>query len=255
LDPLAADFAEWSAYNYVLGNPVMFIDLDGRNPIRVALKAMKALKKGYKAWKKGDKFDGQEFLKEEGMDIVDGLATVIDPSASYIEKTLAIGELVSGLDLRTNKGQRAKKLWDNVQNRLDKEFEVQDFGNKSTILDKKAVSDYVVTPDGTTVSTDLKKVQDGFDKAGFKQVEKNEANGVYEVPKADGSGTFYSRLQQGKNPRKTDVDGDRVINTRNDGNTRNKQYVNPDGSRIHGAVPKDKRKEIGHIQLEPKKGN
>ncbi len=136
LDPLAADFAEWSAYNYVLGNPIIFIDPDGRNPIRVALKAMKALKKANKAWKKGEKFDGQKFLKEEGMDIVDGLATVIDPSASYIEKTLAIGELVSGLDLRTNKGQRAKKLWDKTQERLDKEFEVQDFGNKTTPLEK-----------------------------------------------------------------------------------------------------------------------
>ena len=31
LDPLAAEFAEWSAYNYVLGNPVMFVDPDGRS--------------------------------------------------------------------------------------------------------------------------------------------------------------------------------------------------------------------------------
>jgi RHS repeat-associated protein len=33
LDPLAAEFAEWSAYNYVLGNPVMFVDPDGKAPI------------------------------------------------------------------------------------------------------------------------------------------------------------------------------------------------------------------------------
>ena len=33
VDPLAADFASWSPYNYVLGNPIMLIDPDGRAPI------------------------------------------------------------------------------------------------------------------------------------------------------------------------------------------------------------------------------
>jgi len=32
LDPLAKEFASWSAYNYVLGNPVMLIDADGKKP-------------------------------------------------------------------------------------------------------------------------------------------------------------------------------------------------------------------------------
>ncbi len=32
LDPLAADFAAWSSYNYVLGNPLNFIDPDGKDP-------------------------------------------------------------------------------------------------------------------------------------------------------------------------------------------------------------------------------
>jgi len=32
VDPLAKDFAGWSAYNYVLGNPVIFVDPDGRAP-------------------------------------------------------------------------------------------------------------------------------------------------------------------------------------------------------------------------------
>jgi|GEM_PF-5247616 len=30
LDPLAAEFAGWSPYNYVLGNPIVFVDPDGR---------------------------------------------------------------------------------------------------------------------------------------------------------------------------------------------------------------------------------
>ncbi len=32
LDPLAAEFPAWSAYNYVLGNPVMLVDPDGKAP-------------------------------------------------------------------------------------------------------------------------------------------------------------------------------------------------------------------------------
>jgi RHS repeat-associated protein len=32
LDPLAAKFAAWSAYNYVLGNPIVFVDKDGKQP-------------------------------------------------------------------------------------------------------------------------------------------------------------------------------------------------------------------------------
>jgi len=32
LDPLAAQFASWSAYNYVMGNPVVFIDPTGKSP-------------------------------------------------------------------------------------------------------------------------------------------------------------------------------------------------------------------------------
>ncbi len=33
LDPLAADYPSWSDYNYVLGNPVIFVDPDGKNTV------------------------------------------------------------------------------------------------------------------------------------------------------------------------------------------------------------------------------
>jgi hypothetical protein len=33
VDPLAADYAAWSGYHYVLGNPLVFVDPDGKFPI------------------------------------------------------------------------------------------------------------------------------------------------------------------------------------------------------------------------------
>ncbi|HMS71114.1 MAG TPA: RHS repeat-associated core domain-containing protein, partial [Saprospiraceae bacterium] len=32
VDPLASEYYSWSAYNYVLGNPISLIDKNGKNP-------------------------------------------------------------------------------------------------------------------------------------------------------------------------------------------------------------------------------
>ncbi len=114
--------------------------------------------------------------------------------------------------------------------------------------------DFVVTPNGTAVSTDLKKIEKSFDDAGFEKIEVNPKNSVYEVPKGDGSrNNMYIRLQEGNTPRTSDFDGDRVITTNATGNTRNKDYVNPDGSRITGQADKAARREKGHVHLEKPK--
>ena len=38
VDPLAEDYASWSPYNYVLGNPVMLVDPDGRAPENIIIR-------------------------------------------------------------------------------------------------------------------------------------------------------------------------------------------------------------------------
>jgi len=37
VDPLAEDFASWSPYNYVLGNPISLVDPDGRAPDNIVV--------------------------------------------------------------------------------------------------------------------------------------------------------------------------------------------------------------------------
>ena len=114
-------------------------------------------------------------------------------------------------------------------------------------------SDFVVAPDGTAVSTDLNKVSESFDNAGFDKVSTGTNNSVYEVPKSDGTETFYSRLQEG-NPNGTPgYNGDRVVNTANTGNLNNKQFVQPNGSDFPNGTSKNSRREGGHIHLEPTK--
>jgi uncharacterized protein RhaS with RHS repeats len=37
VDPLAADYAAWSRYHYVLGNPLVFVDPDGRSSDNIVI--------------------------------------------------------------------------------------------------------------------------------------------------------------------------------------------------------------------------
>lgn len=41
VDPLAADFAQWSTYSYTFDNPVRFTDPDGRAPDDIIIRAKK----------------------------------------------------------------------------------------------------------------------------------------------------------------------------------------------------------------------
>ena len=117
-------------------------------------------------------------------------------------------------------------------------------GGLSDVLDLSKM----VTKGVQKLASSLDDVKKAYDDAGFKIVQESENNTVYEVPKADGDGTFYSRLQKGSG--EGDYAGDRIINTQNTGDPSNKQYVKTDGSPITGPVSKDERRRIGHIHLE-----
>ncbi|MBL0051185.1 MAG: RHS repeat-associated core domain-containing protein [Bacteroidetes bacterium] len=77
LDPLAVKFASWSAYNYVLSNPIMMIDPDGCSANE------------YKVTKNGDEIKSIEMTGTKGGDETDYI-TVVDeskiPNADAIEE-------------------------------------------------------------------------------------------------------------------------------------------------------------------------
>jgi len=121
VDPLADDPSQvsWTPYHYTYNNPIKFIDPDGKSPVKGVLVVVKAVKKMHKARKKGKSFNVKEFLKKEGVDIADNVLTIFDDNAPYAEKAKALGELASGLDLRTNKGKRANKLFQKAHDLVD----------------------------------------------------------------------------------------------------------------------------------------
>lgn len=188
-------------------------------------------------------------LAETGAGFVPIVGQIIDGKDIYqaftkgtkTDKAISLLAIIPGFDILKS----GRKVFKYVAKNAD---EAKAITNK--VDDISGGADFVVTPNGTAVSTDLNKVQEGFDNAGFNKVQDTELNSIYEVPKSEGSGTFNSRLQKGKAERTTDYDGDRVINTQNDGNLNSKQYVNPDGRGITGSKTKSERKAIGHVHLK-----
>ena len=73
VDPLAADYAAWSPYNYVMGNPIKLIDPDGRAPeqpddIIILINRQGAKGNGHMALLIGDDDNGWTFISKNGRD-------------------------------------------------------------------------------------------------------------------------------------------------------------------------------------------
>jgi RHS repeat-associated protein len=105
IDPLAdqSNQAGWTPFHYAFNNPVLYIDPDGKNPIK-GLKAIYNVgKKVYKTYKTTGKVDIGKALKSEVVDIADNVSTLIDGE-------LNANDAIAAFDLVTGFGDEAKAV-------------------------------------------------------------------------------------------------------------------------------------------------
>jgi len=241
VDPISDKFPHVSTYNYAENSPVSNIDLWG-------LQALSA----------NSLYSAREAIRKSGGDVNEfdkgystGAKVAGETALSIVGSMTQLGNYhVADNAERLGNSELAGELRSDANNAAATLFMDAVVGKGGQVLLSGIFRKGAVTIGGKSFSKSLDDIQKGYDDAGYKVVETNSDNIVYEVPTADGTGTFYSRLQQGSG--KGEYGRDRVINTQNTGNTSNKQYVNPDGSRIVGPVTQDGRREIGHIYLNDK---
>ncbi len=104
VDPLAADYASWSPYNYVLGNPVLLIDPDGRSAEKADNEYVKDKKTGelrQVGTTGGDEFDivSEGTFHDDGSVSIDGSTTEVLSVSTYTDPVGEMGTRAPGINI------------------------------------------------------------------------------------------------------------------------------------------------------------
>jgi RHS repeat-associated protein len=227
VDPLAdaQHLLPYSPYHYSYNNPLSYTDPDGKNPI---LRGLKVVKRAYQAYKRGDNLASLKTWKKMGVDevagFVDNVRTLADGTATA-DDAFAVIDLVTGFGGEAKKGARALGV-------------VEGAGDARRASDP----DFVVMPDGTSLSKSQMRMRESFENAGFpkRRADWTSEKGVIHTVPTD-YGDIDVRTMKGgaHHPR-------RVVTTRAGTNDPTKLS----GERIKGNLSKQERRDLSHLEQE-----
>ena len=141
LDPMADEekLIAYSPYHYSYNNPILYVDPDGKNPLRAAITAVRLVKRAYKIYKKTGKLNVKSLKKaglDELVDIAGDLVTIFSGGSSVADRVGAAADLVIGTNF-SNKG--AKYVKDALEVR--KKIKTTKRASKLSKLAKEAVDE------------------------------------------------------------------------------------------------------------------
>ena len=186
VDPLADHSLQyrWSPYAYSWNNPLRFRDLDGQIPIETIWDAA-SLAMGVTS------FVNNVSQGHIGAAVLDGLGVVADAAAVVIPyvpggagagiKALRAGDKAVDAIQAIDKGADAAKLVDKGTDAVKVADKVEDAGSLVS-KGKKQGADFIVSPEGTTISKSQDRMKEGFEAAGFESKSTRSAGTEYTLP-------------------------------------------------------------------------
>ena len=146
VDPLAEKMSAWSPYAYCFNNPIGLIDEEGKAPLKVLKAVWNVGKRAYKTYKKSGNLNLKQAFKDEALNIVDNVNTLLDGDASTFDKVIAGVDLLTGFGGEVSDGAKMMGIVDDVsesKNKTDKLRKSATIGQEAhRQIEKSLVDDY-----------------------------------------------------------------------------------------------------------------
>lgn len=104
----------WSPYVYCFNNPVGLIDEEGKAPLKVLKAVWNVGKRAYKTYKKSGNLNLKQVFKDEALNIVDNVNTLLDGDASTFDKVIAGVDLLTGFGGEVSDGAKLMGIVDDA---------------------------------------------------------------------------------------------------------------------------------------------